>query len=109
MSIGPGTISRFRAVVVAVLRVKQLRRGSKPRIELDGKKHKDTSIAMEEVRRGLISFTESTLPPVEDVNGMGDLKVGVKELSVVRSSMGGGDSFTTDEGYERAPHVHPAG
>ena len=58
----PGEISRFRAIVVAVLRVKQLRRGSKPRIELDGKKHKDTSIAMEEVRRGLITFTQFARP-----------------------------------------------
>lgn len=72
--IGPGGISRFRAVVVAALRVKQLRRGSKPRIELDGKKHKDTSIALEEIRRGLISFTEFALPRVHDASGMGDLK-----------------------------------
>ena len=43
------------------------------------------------------------------MDGMGDLKMSIKELSVVGSSMGGGDSFTTDEGYERAPHVHPAG
>ena len=48
---GSGEISRFQAVVVAALRAEQLRRGSKPRIELDGKRHKDTSIAMEEVRR----------------------------------------------------------
>ena len=100
MSIGPGTVSRFRAVVVAVLRVKQLRRGSKPRIEPDDKKHKDTSIAMEEVRRGLI---------IQDLNGMGDLKVSVEETLPVRGSLGSGDSFTTDEGYERTAHVHPAG
>ena len=109
MSIGPGTVSRFLAVVVAVLRVKQLRRGSKPRIEPDDKKHKDTSIAMEEVRRGLISFTESTLPHIQDLNGMGDLKVSVEESLPVRGSLGSGDSFTTDEGYERTAHVHPAG
>jgi chaperonin GroEL len=54
------------AVVVAALRVKQLRRGSKPRVELDDKKHKDTSIPVEEVRRGLISFTQSALPHVHD-------------------------------------------
>ena len=98
MSIGPGTVSRFRAVVVAALRVKQLRRGSKPRIEPDDKKHKDTIIAMEEVRRGLIGFTESTVPHVQDVNGMGDLKVSVKESLPVGA----------DEGYERTAHVHPA-
>ena len=57
---GPGEISIFRAVVVAASRVKQLRRGSKPRVELDEKRHKDTTIAMEEVRRGLIRFTQTT-------------------------------------------------
>jgi DNA-directed RNA polymerase omega subunit len=62
---GPAEISRFRAVVVAGLRVKQLRRGSKPRIELDGKKHKDTSVAMEEVRRGLIAFKQIVGPHVQ--------------------------------------------
>jgi DNA-directed RNA polymerase omega subunit len=109
MSTAPGTVSRFQAVVIATLRVKQLRRGSKPRIEPDGKKQKDTSIAMVEVRRGLISFMESTLPHVQDVNGMGDLNVSVAESLPVEGSMGGVDSFTTDEGYERTAHVHPAG
>ena len=64
---------------------------------------------MQEVRRGLISFTESTLPHVQDVNAIGDLKVSVKESLPVGSSLGSGDRFTTDEGYERTPHVHPAG
>jgi hypothetical protein len=75
--------------VVAALRVKQLRRGSKPRIELDDKKHKDTSIAMEEVRRGLISFTQFALPHVHGANGMGDLKAGVEEFLPVVGSTGG--------------------
>ena len=74
---GPGEISRFRAVVVAALRAKQLRRGSKPRIELDGKRHKDTSIAMEEVRRGLISFTQFARPHVQDP-ATSNLLVGVE-------------------------------
>ena len=76
----PGVFSRFRAVVVAALRVKQLRRGSKPRIELDHIKHKDTSIAMEEVRRGLISVTQSAPPPVQDLEAIGDLKAAVEEF-----------------------------
>lgn len=76
---GPGEISRFRAVVVAALRAKQLRRGSKPRIELDGKKHKDTSIAMEEVRRGLVVFTELHESQVHDPSAMTDLKAGVEQ------------------------------
>ena len=74
--------------MVAALRVKQLRRGSKPRIEMDDKKHKDTTIAMEEVRRGLISFTPS-LPHVPDLNGMGNLKPGVEESLPVVGSTGG--------------------
>ena len=79
----PPAMSRFRAVVVAALRVKQLRRGSKPRIELDDKKHKDTRIAIEEVLRGLISFTPS-VPRVHDPNAMGDLTPTVeKSLPVV--------------------------
>ena len=85
---GPGAISRFRAVVVAGLRVKQLRRGSKPRVELGDKKHKNTIIAMEEVRRGLISFTQSALPHVHDPNRLGDLKAGVDEALPLVASTG---------------------
>ena len=73
-NIEAGEISRFRVVIVAALRAKQLRRGSTPRIEMDDKKHKDTTIAMEEVRRGLINFTELAVPDVDDVSAMGDLK-----------------------------------
>ena len=94
---GPGAISRFRAVVVAALRVKQLRRGSKPRIELDDKKHKDTIIAMEEVRRGLISFTQFALPHVHDANGLRDLDAGVEESLPVVGSTGSFDSLRTGE------------
>lgn len=75
----PEEISRFRAVVVAALRTKQLRRGSKPRIEPDDKKHKDTSIAMEEVRRGLITFTAVAAPHVPDPDAIADLKPSVEQ------------------------------
>ena len=61
-------ISRFRAVVLAALRVKQLRRGSKPRI--DPEKHKNTSIAVEEVRRGLISFASHSVTHPYDPSAM---------------------------------------
>jgi DNA-directed RNA polymerase omega subunit len=76
---GPGEISRFRAVVVAALRAKQLRRGSKPRIESNPDKHKDTSIAMEEVRRGLIDFTPFPVPHGHTLSAMRDVKAGVEE------------------------------
>ena len=76
---GPGEISRFRAVVVAALRAKQLRRGSKPRIESNPDKHKDTSIAMEEVRRGLINFTQFPVLDDHALSAMRDVKTGVEE------------------------------
>ena len=78
-NIGPGEISRFRAVVVAALRAKQLRRGSKPRIESNPDKHKDTSIAMEEVRRGLINFTQFPVLNDHAFSAMSDVNTGVEE------------------------------
>jgi len=77
--IGSPEISRFRAIVVAGLRAKQLRRGSTPRIEMDDKKRKDTSIAMEEVRRGLITFRQLAVPQVDDPGAIRDLKAGVEQ------------------------------
>lgn len=76
---GPGEISRFRAIMIAALRAKQLRGGSKPRLELDDEKHKDTTIAIEEVRRGLIHFTE--LAVRHDPGVARELKAG-SELSL---------------------------
>ena len=55
--IGTRATSRFREVVLAGLRAKQLLRGAKPRIEPHPDKHKNTTIAVEEVRRGLIFYT----------------------------------------------------
>jgi DNA-directed RNA polymerase omega subunit len=49
--------SRFRLIVVAALRSKQLLHGSRPRVEADPKRRRNTSIALEEVRRGLVPFT----------------------------------------------------
>jgi len=63
----PGIDSRFRLIIVAGLRAKQLLHGSKPRIEADKKRHRHTSIAIEEVKRGLVSFTR--------VNGDGTAKL----------------------------------
>jgi DNA-directed RNA polymerase omega subunit len=53
----PGIDSTFRLIVVAALRSKQLVRGSLPRIEADPQKRKNISIALEEVKQGLIGFT----------------------------------------------------
>lgn len=52
--------SRFRLVIVATLRAKQLLRGARPRIEADTQRRRNTSIALEEVRRALVPFTLTT-------------------------------------------------
>src|SRR5918911_5190648 len=52
----PGIDSRYRLIVVAALRSKQLLRGSLPRIDADPMKRRNTSIALEEVKRGLVPF-----------------------------------------------------
>jgi DNA-directed RNA polymerase omega subunit len=57
------TESRFRLIVVAALRAKQLLHGAQPRIETDIARRKNTSIALEEVRRGLVRFEKTALIP----------------------------------------------
>jgi DNA-directed RNA polymerase omega subunit len=53
----PGIDSMYRLIVVAALRNKQLTHGAVPRIEADPRRHRNTTIALEEVKRGLVSFT----------------------------------------------------
>ena len=53
----PGIDSRYRLIVVAALRSKQLLSGARPRIDADPLKRRNTSIALEEVKRGLVPFT----------------------------------------------------
>ena len=52
----PGIDSRYRLIVVAALRSKQLQRGAMPRIAADPLKRRNTSIALEEAKRGLVQF-----------------------------------------------------
>ena len=54
---GPVIDSSFRLIVVAALRSKQLVRGSRARIEPNPLRRRNTSIALEEVRRGLVHFS----------------------------------------------------
>lgn len=56
----PGIDSRFRLVVVAAQRSKQLQRGARPRIVTDPKRRRSTSIALEEVKQGLVPFVNNT-------------------------------------------------
>ena len=73
----PGIDSRYRLIVVAALRSKQLQRGSLPRIEVDRQRRKNTSIALEEVKRGLVPFTLTVADDKKTGNGheptMGEL------------------------------------
>ena len=48
--------SKYRLIIVAAKRSKQLQRGARPRIEIDPLKHKPTRIALEEVQQGKIGF-----------------------------------------------------
>ena len=59
----PPIDSRFLFVDVAAMRAKQIRRGARPRLDEDGAgepprvpPHKAERIAMEEVKRGLVSY-----------------------------------------------------
>ena len=56
----PGIDSRFRLVLVAAQRSKQIQRGARPRVATDPKRRRPTSIALEEVKQGLVSFINNT-------------------------------------------------
>ena len=53
----PGIDSRYRLIVVAAQRAKQLLHGARPRIEVDPRRRRNTSIALEETKQGLVPFT----------------------------------------------------
>ena len=48
--------SKYRLIIVAAKRSKQLQRGARPRIDIDPLKHKFTRIALEEVQQGKVNF-----------------------------------------------------
>ncbi|HKZ02323.1 MAG TPA: DNA-directed RNA polymerase subunit omega [Pyrinomonadaceae bacterium] len=48
--------SKYRLIILAAKRSKQLQRGARPRIDIDAQKHKPTRIALEEVMRGKVHF-----------------------------------------------------
>ena len=63
----PGIVSRFQLVILAVHRNKQLLLGAQPRIVADRLKRRNTSIALEELRRGLILFKPVTVEEAQSV------------------------------------------
>jgi len=53
----PQLDSKYRLIIVAAQRSKQLQRGARPRIEgMDMQRHKPTRVALEEVQQGKVSF-----------------------------------------------------
>ena len=52
----PEIDSKYRLIILAAQRSKQLQRGARPRIEIDPTKHKPTRIALEEVIQGTVPF-----------------------------------------------------
>ncbi|HEX8336965.1 MAG TPA: DNA-directed RNA polymerase subunit omega [Pyrinomonadaceae bacterium] len=53
----PALDSKYRLILVAAQRSKQLQKGARPRVEMDSLRHKPTRIALEEVQRGMINFS----------------------------------------------------
>ncbi len=53
----PELDSKYRLILVAAQRSKQLQRGARPRVEMDAQRHKPTRIALEEVQRGMVHFS----------------------------------------------------
>jgi DNA-directed RNA polymerase subunit omega len=52
----PEMDSKYRMIIVAAKRSKQLQRGARPRINIDPQKHKFTRIALEEVLQHKVNF-----------------------------------------------------
>lgn len=73
----PGIDSRFRLIVVSALRSKQLQRGALPRITPDPLRRRNTSIALEEVKQGLVPFTVTFEDKKADGNGS---QIGLDEV-----------------------------
>ena len=53
----PEIDSKYRLIILAAQRSKQLQRGARPRIEIDPTKHKPTRIALEEIIQGTVQFS----------------------------------------------------
>jgi len=53
----PEMDSKYRLIIVAAQRSKQLQRGARPRVEMDTQRHKPTRVALEEVQRGKVGFS----------------------------------------------------
>lgn len=62
--VNPEIDSKYRMIILAAQRSKQLQRGASPRVDMDPRRSKATRIAMQELEAGKVDFeiTPSTLP-----------------------------------------------
>lgn len=60
----PQLDSKYRLIIVAAQRSKQLQRGARARVEgMDTQRHKPTRVALEEVLQGKITFHLTEMQP----------------------------------------------
>ncbi|MCS6875186.1 MAG: DNA-directed RNA polymerase subunit omega [Pyrinomonadaceae bacterium] len=52
----PEIDSKYRLVIIAAQRAKQLQKGAHPRVNLNPRKTKPTVIALEEIKQGKVNF-----------------------------------------------------
>ena len=52
----PPIDSKYRLILLAAQRSKQLQRGAIPRADIDSRKHKATRVAMKEIEEGKVNF-----------------------------------------------------
>lgn len=53
----PAIDSKYRMILLAAQRSKQLQRGANPRVAADVKKTKPTRVALEEIKQNKVNFT----------------------------------------------------
>lgn len=68
---GQGVDSMYQLIIVAAQRNKQLVRGATPRISSGPRMHRNTTIAIEEARRGLVPFTTNSANEKDGKSGDG--------------------------------------
>lgn len=57
--------SKYRKIILAAQRSKQIQRGATPRVDMDTRKSKPTRIAMRELEEGKIEFEETPISGVK--------------------------------------------
>lgn len=58
--VNPEIDSKYRMIILAAQRSKQLQRGANPRVDMDPRKSKSTRIAMRELEEGKVDFELTT-------------------------------------------------